>query len=217
MKRIITPHDSLEIFKKIGGGKAYNMARLTQKNILVPDWFCISADAYAEFISANNLNPEELINPAALAHSAMRIEESFLKASLPPDLVAEIQKHLAQAELNAFFVAVRSSGLDEDSAQNSFAGQFSSFLFQKGLDAISFSLKKMLGLCFFRKSPGLPYRKKYRHHRHFHGCHHSKDGERRRCWRFFFSQSDQGLGSRSSLNQFRVGLGGGPRQRRTRC
>ena len=40
------------------------------------------------------------------------------------------------------WVAVRSSGLDEDSAEHSFAGQFSSFLFQKGIDAVLTSLKR---------------------------------------------------------------------------
>ncbi|HVN43099.1 MAG TPA: PEP/pyruvate-binding domain-containing protein, partial [Steroidobacteraceae bacterium] len=39
-------------------------------------------------------------------------------------------------------VAVRSSGLDEDSAQNSFAGQFSSFLFRKGLLAVVDAIKR---------------------------------------------------------------------------
>ncbi|WP_374075067.1 phosphoenolpyruvate synthase [Bdellovibrio bacteriovorus] len=156
MKRIFTPQDSLEVFKKSGGGKAYNMARLTQKGVPVPDWFCVSAEAYEEFISSNSLNPDALIDATQLAKSAENIEAAFLKAQIPAALTAEIEKHLAQAQLTQHFVAVRSSGLDEDSAQNSFAGQFSSYLFQKGMDAISVSLKKCWASAFSERA--LAYR-----------------------------------------------------------
>ena len=41
----------------------------------------------------------------------------------------ELKEKLSENSLTESFVAVRSSGLDEDSKEHSFAGQFSSYLF----------------------------------------------------------------------------------------
>jgi pyruvate,water dikinase len=113
------------------------MARLSQKGFPVPDWFCVSAKAFAAFVEQNRLE----IDPPAGAGAdfsafAAEIERTFLAARFPKDVKVEVLKQLAHADLEDCFVAVRSSGLDEDSPDHSFAGQFSSFLFQKGKGAI---------------------------------------------------------------------------------
>ena len=51
---------------------------------------------------------------------------------------------LAQYELSEDFVAVRSSGLDEDGLEHSFAGQFESYLYRRGPEAIA----EAIGRCW---------------------------------------------------------------------
>ena len=133
---------NLEPFIRFGGGKATNMARLSQQGFPVPPWFCVSSEAFAEFVQLNQL--ENFLKPdlARLKEFSAEVEKRFLEASLPPSLSQEIEAALDALGLQECEVAVRSSGLDEDSAENSFAGQFSSFLFQKGMGAITDSLKR---------------------------------------------------------------------------
>jgi pyruvate,water dikinase len=65
-----------------------------------------------------------------------------VRAELESELLRQIEAECRALQLDQTFVAVRSSGLDEDSAENSFAGQFSSYLFQKGMAQIAESLKR---------------------------------------------------------------------------
>lgn len=57
----------------------------------------------------------------------------YLSKQIPLKIREELVLHLERTGLIDGFVAVRSSGLDEDSGDNSFAGQFSSFLFKRDL------------------------------------------------------------------------------------
>ncbi len=52
---------------------------------------------------------------------------------------------------------MRSSGLDEDSAENSFAGQFASYLFQRGIEKVRESLKRCWASAFSERA--LHYRR----------------------------------------------------------
>ncbi|MES2964204.1 MAG: PEP/pyruvate-binding domain-containing protein, partial [Bdellovibrionota bacterium] len=78
----------------------------------------------------------------AIVFVAEEVERRFISGRVDTKLKDAIAVQMAAQGLDRGFVAVRSSGLDEDSAENSFAGQFSSYLFQKGLDAVIDSLKK---------------------------------------------------------------------------
>lgn len=133
---VLTPSANPDEVKRLGGGKAYNLARLSQGHFPVPEWVCLSATAFDSFLSQNRLQIELQIEGQPLDAIETAIEELFLTHPIPlsvrEELVAELERHgLLQG-----FVAVRSSGLDEDSVENSFAGQFSTFLFQKGPEAI---------------------------------------------------------------------------------
>lgn len=138
--------DVSALLTREAGGKARNLYRMTEKGFPVPTWFCVSASSFQEFVQHNGLKVElERMQNMPLDQfesQAKHIEETFLRGSLSPALESEIQSALKELELHDCFVAVRSSGLDEDSAANSFAGQFSSFLFQKGATAIAESLKR---------------------------------------------------------------------------
>ena len=142
---ILTAQDDIPIFTRLGGGKAKNLAFLTQNNFQVPPWFCISTVCFDEFIQTNNLHScikHIDKNNTNLEELHKSIEDTFLKAEIPQNVLKAIEKHLQQLNADNSFFAVRSSGLDEDSPEHSFAGQFSTYLYQKGTENIIKSLKK---------------------------------------------------------------------------
>jgi rifampicin phosphotransferase len=141
MKWTLDSNARLSELSLFAGGKATNMGRLSQKGFTVPEWFAVTSEALKAFVAENRI--EAVLKPSSdLAALSRRVEEAFLSAKVSAALQAEILERLGALGLEDRFVAVRSSGLDEDSAQNSFAGQFSSFLFQKGWAQIEESLKR---------------------------------------------------------------------------
>ncbi|MBF8262855.1 MAG: phosphoenolpyruvate synthase [Parachlamydiales bacterium] len=73
------------------------------------------------------------------------------------DFREELEQELERAGLLHVFVAVRSSGIGEDSSHCSFAGIHSSYLYQKGMDQIIDSIQKCRSSCFSERA--LDYRK----------------------------------------------------------
>jgi phosphohistidine swiveling domain-containing protein len=137
---ILDAQSSLAELSAHGGGKARNMALMSRHALPVPPWFCVGEGALQLFLSAHGL--EELLNRAEPSASfEAEVRERFERLPLPESVTWALAEALKHYDLSHDFVAVRSSGLDEDSATHSFAGQFSTFLFQKGCDAIGHALK----------------------------------------------------------------------------
>ncbi len=86
------------------GGKAGALARLGSAKLPIPEWF--------------------VVTPAVFAAS-----DAATRFRVRPDLAAEIVATAKAIAPGAAFFAVRSSALDEDGAEHSFAGQLESFLF----------------------------------------------------------------------------------------
>jgi rifampicin phosphotransferase len=99
------------------GAKAATLARLAQAGLPVPDGFVVEADHFREWQASEDEN------------------------HVPPDLSRELtiatQEHFGDAA-----VAVRSSALDEDQAEASFAGQYTSVLDVRGEAAIEDAVVK---------------------------------------------------------------------------
>jgi phosphohistidine swiveling domain-containing protein len=91
--------------KRDGGGKAAHMAKLHTLGVRVPEWCCIPATVY---------------------------DAEKDRAELSQEVRDAIRAGLAALGLSDALIAVRSSGIGEDSAERSFAGQYASFLFQRG-------------------------------------------------------------------------------------
>jgi pyruvate,water dikinase len=89
------------------GGKAAALAELSEAGLRIPPWFVISASAF----TAQGNSPE---------HS--RIDPALAPA------IEQAMSELSQHGCSKFF-AVRSSAVDEDGSDHSFAGQLESFLF----------------------------------------------------------------------------------------
>ena len=136
MKSFFLDHQSkIEDLTLYGGGKATNLARLSQTGVAVPNWFCLSSQIFHHFLKKIGQQ-----NFAKMKHQ--EIEDLFMSTPLEHELEEEIKKRiLSHFPVNTSF-AVRSSGIGEDSEENSFAGQFSSYLHQIVIEDILLSIKK---------------------------------------------------------------------------
>lgn len=136
--------------KREAGGKGYNLYLLTQEGFSVPSWIIISASLFKNFRISNDLDKK--INAALMSlktSNNIRADVSSISDSIkqiilntPLDTATSNEIKRAYKSLKAKSIAVRSSGLDEDSSSYSFAGQFDSYLFiQSESDALQ-ALKK---------------------------------------------------------------------------
>jgi phosphohistidine swiveling domain-containing protein len=132
---ILLPSDPVESHDRLGGGKAANLARLTTAGFRVPEWFCVTTRAFEE--------------------SLRRGDDA---TDMPDGVRNAILEELAQHGFEDRFLAVRSSGAEEDSPDDSFAGQFASFLYQKGPDAVLRAVKRCWASAFSERV--LAYRKR---------------------------------------------------------
>ena len=167
MSAILDPGAPLEAFVRTGGGKATGLRRLSTIGAEVPAWFCVSTDGFDEFVRTNGLHalldaPVDLARKDAARDFSRAVEARFLAGSFPATLRAELSARLAAAPFAGSFLAVRSSGIGEDSASHSFAGQFSTYLFQRGDDAVIASIERCWASGFservlaYRRENGLP-------------------------------------------------------------
>jgi rifampicin phosphotransferase len=123
------------------GGKGVNLGILASAGFPVPPGFCITTDAYYQFVSANNL--QELINrlmaqthpddPASLEETSAQIRASFEQGHIPAQISNAIcQAYIALCQQSRSpeptAVAVRSSATAEDLPDMSFAGQQDTYL-----------------------------------------------------------------------------------------
>jgi len=103
------------------GGKARALARMTDADLPVPEWFVVLPSAFhasapqalSDSLRDANLDPRDLVASVCLA----------------ADVLAEVSRAVAELAPEGGVLAVRSSASDEDSARLSFAGQLESFLF----------------------------------------------------------------------------------------
>ncbi len=158
---ILTKNHSLEELSSFGGGKAKNLYLMTNEDLPVPSWICVSSKVFENFKLTNGFILEKE-DGEDLATFSKRVEETLMKGIFDDGFKAELEKKLSENDLNESFLAIRSSGLDEDSKEHSFAGQFSSYLFQKGADQILKSLKLCWASAYserclhYRMTNGLP-------------------------------------------------------------
>jgi len=118
----------------IAGGKGASLGEMTQAGIPVPPGFVVLTDAFERFLDETDLRQEVRALLAKVdddaVHTAERASEQIQnlikRAEMPEDIKTAIQK--AFGELDATYVAVRSSATAEDGAENAWAGQLDSFL-----------------------------------------------------------------------------------------
>ncbi len=139
------------------GGKNASLGEMIQNlsvhHINVPDGFALTADAYFSFINENRLgvslqnklNTLDLNTLDNLAEVGLYCR-GLLSGGKMPDIV-ETSLRKAYAELTKLYgenisLAIRSSGIAEDSPEASFAGQHDSFLNVQGGDNLLYAVRK---------------------------------------------------------------------------
>lgn len=121
------------------GGKGAGLARLVRAEFPVPPGFVITTSVYQEFLTQsgilNQLQPLldviDYRNMAQLEEQAARIRELIIACPIPDPVQAEIAQSYRLLGKDAY-VAVRSSGTAEDTANASFAGLHDTYLHIKG-------------------------------------------------------------------------------------
>ena len=130
------------------GGKFANLAEMTAAGFAVPPGFGVSTAAYRYFLAETGLAAETeavqrtartLALPDIKARSA-KLVEAIAAAPMPGELDAAVRANYALLEEKTgeknVPVAVRSSGESEDLAGASFAGQYDTYLWITGADAV---------------------------------------------------------------------------------
>ena len=130
------------------GGKFASLAEMTAAGFAVPLGFGVTTAAYRGFIAHAGLQAEaERVREAARKTALSDVEDTRARlvkviatAPMPEELEAAIRRNYADLEERTgragVPVAVRSSGEAEDLADASFAGQYDTYLWITGADAV---------------------------------------------------------------------------------
>ena len=133
------------------GGKGANLGEMYNIGIPVPNGFCVTAQAYFDFLEKTSLRAKiitelkglNLEDSKKLLKAAENIKHAILAAKMPPDTAKLIKG--AYKELTGTHdqkVAVRSSATAEDLPDASFAGQQATFLNISGTSNVVSAVQK---------------------------------------------------------------------------
>ncbi|MBI4094630.1 MAG: hypothetical protein HY435_00335 [Candidatus Liptonbacteria bacterium] len=118
----------------LAGGKGASLGEMTQASIPVPPGFVILSTAFERLIEKTDLDVEidailDSVNHKEIhttEKAAEKIQALIMGAEMPADIANEVQAYFK--ELDAKWVAVRSSATAEDSSTAAWAGQLESYL-----------------------------------------------------------------------------------------
>lgn len=128
------------------GGKGANLGELTRAGLPVPNGFVVTADAFAQTMRAAGstatltaLRAELDVDDAeSLRHTSLRAAAVIRHSEIPGELADQIQHAYRQLSGggDGIRVAVRSSGIGEDSGVTSFAGMNATYTNVCGLSEL---------------------------------------------------------------------------------
>jgi pyruvate,water dikinase len=144
------------------GGKNASLGEmigaLDAAGVRVPGGFATTADAYREFIQANDLEQRiagalatlDVDDVAALARVGADIRRWMVEAPLGEGLESEVREAFAAlaGDDAGLAVAVRSSATAEDLPEASFAGQQETFLNVRGIDEVLTRIREVFASLF---------------------------------------------------------------------
>lgn len=160
---------------RVVGGKSANLGEMLRLGVPVPPGFAISSAAYRRFAEVTGLLDEvsrhvgglgELKEVAQFEDASYALRQMVREKEIPEDVAAEVvlayRELCARTGISEVPVAVRSSGLTEDSAAASYAGQFESYLNVKGEEELLEKVKEVWSSAFtsrvlaYRMRKGMP-------------------------------------------------------------
>lgn len=126
------------------GGKGFNLGKIFQARLPVPNGFCISTAAYKTFWG-DNKNSEimaklKTVNLENVSDISKQIRDNFVSKEMDQELENQIVAALAIFPASTRF-AIRSSATAEDLKHASFAGQQDTYLNISGIDNIMYAIK----------------------------------------------------------------------------
>ncbi len=113
------------------GGKARALASLHNAGVTIPRWFVVAPAAFWA-----SLSPAQ-IEALTFATSEEEIQAALEHLTCAPAVQRAIEEALPSIAANNDRLAVRSSAMDEDGAEHSFAGQLDSFLHVAPSDVVN--------------------------------------------------------------------------------
>ncbi|VAW98576.1 Pyruvate-utilizing enzyme, similar to phosphoenolpyruvate synthase [hydrothermal vent metagenome] len=108
------------------GGKARALANLELANFKIPAWFVITPE---EFYASLADEDKAMWLESGSTTSHEDLQASLTRLSINPNVIALLHNAMSRLCPKDELVAVRSSAVDEDGAEHSFAGQLESVLF----------------------------------------------------------------------------------------
>lgn len=152
------------------GGKNANLGEMTRIGVPVPEGFAITTLAYEQFMQQTGAGDEirDYINGFAeglkgatqFQEASQSIRQIIETKEIPNDIGNSINFHYKKlckkCGTDKLPIAVRSSGVAEDSASSSFAGQFDSFLNVIGTEELLQKTKECWSSQF--TAPAISYR-----------------------------------------------------------
>jgi pyruvate,water dikinase len=153
----------LENLDLVGGKNASlgeMIKNLTSLGVNIPAGFAVTAHAYWEFVTHNNLKESirkmitaiDMKNLISLRKGAMQVRQIIRNGKFPQDMEQEIiERYVSLSQLygnNATDVAVRSSATAEDLPDASFAGQQDTYLNVRGAEGILESIRNCFASLF---------------------------------------------------------------------
>ncbi|SEM90573.1 phosphoenolpyruvate synthase [Lihuaxuella thermophila] len=156
------------------GGKGANLGELCKAGFPVPPGFCVTTQAYKEFIQMSSemdsffelLDHLDADDIEGLRKTAEQIRAHLLQLEIPEHIKKGITEAWA-ASGEEFAYAVRSSATAEDLPTASFAGQQDTFLNIRGKEDLLFHIRRCWASLFtdraiaYRKKNGFDHRQVY--------------------------------------------------------
>src|SRR5579884_1264251 len=139
------------------GTKAATLAQLQRAGLPIPNGFVVPTTAYQDFIEQNDLiatigEVEALARQSfsthALATRLDRLATAFDHGAIPAPTIDALHDAFTQSIEETGALIVRSSAIDEDSRDASFAGQQLSFLNVRRFDDLLQALRRCWGSLF---------------------------------------------------------------------
>ena len=118
----------------IAGGKGASLGEMLQAGIPVPPGFVVLADSFEKFLGENEISADVDSILGKVNHkdtnsvdgASAEIQSIILNANFPKDIEIKVLENFK--ELDAEYVAVRSSATAEDGSSASWAGELESYL-----------------------------------------------------------------------------------------
>lgn len=159
------------------GGKGANLGEMMQADLPVPPGFIVTAEAYRQFIEANNIQPKikallgklDVNDSKKLQKAAKKVRRIINRAPIPNELKHEIIKYYHEFFAKGRFtgkgalVAIRSSATAEDLPDASFAGQQETFLNVSGDSAVLHKVRDAWSSLFTPRAIFYRIQKKFDH------------------------------------------------------